>query len=120
MGTAEFGHELQPGPWQSIGSAQGALSASPETSCRQNRSLTLAQQAADHGDPSPIGDALILKEPKSEPQINAAQGKACRDARAASDAIDFNVGSSGTWVFPAGLKILNIMFNQIESSSRTS
>jgi len=90
MGTSEFGHQLQPGPLQPTGSAQGA-SASPET----HRSLMLAQQAADHGDPSAIGDALILKEPKPEPQINVAQVKACRDARATSDAIDFNVGSSG-------------------------
>jgi hypothetical protein len=111
MGTSEFGHQLQPGPLQPTGSAQGA-SASPET----HRSLMLAQQAADHGDPSAIGDALILKEPKPEPQINVAQVKACRDARATSDAIDFNVGSSGTWVFPVGLNILNIISNQIESS----
>jgi len=72
MGVADFGQELQPGPQRSTVSTQGALPTSPQTSRRQTRSLTLVQQAADHGDPAAINDAPILKEPKPEPQIDAA------------------------------------------------
>lgn len=88
MGAAQFGQQLQPGPRQCSVSTQGALPASPQTSRRQTRSLT-----ANYGDPSAIGDALILKEPKPDPDVNAAQGKACQ---AVPKAIHVNAGSSGT------------------------
>lgn len=68
MGVADFGQERQPGAQRSIVSTQGALPTSPQTSRRQTRSVRLAQQAADHGDPSAINDA----QPKPEPQIDTA------------------------------------------------
>ncbi|KAF8654043.1 hypothetical protein HU200_062189 [Digitaria exilis] len=88
MGAAQFGQQLQPGPRQCSVSTQGALPASPQTSRRQTRSLT-----ANYGDPSAIGDALILKEPKPDPDVKASQGKACQ---AVPKAIHLNAGSSGT------------------------
>nr|CAB3481773.1 unnamed protein product [Digitaria exilis] len=90
MGAAQFGQQLQPGPRQCSVSTQGALPASPQTSRRQTRSLT-----ANYGDPSAIGDALILKEPKPDPDVNASQGKACQ---AVPKAIHLNAGSSGAGV----------------------
>ncbi|CAL5014207.1 unnamed protein product [Urochloa decumbens] len=73
MGAAHFGQDLQPGPRQSTASTQGSVPTSPQTSRRQTRSLTIAQQAVDHGGPSAIGDALISKEPKPEPGTDAAR-----------------------------------------------
>ncbi|CAO2211861.1 unnamed protein product [Urochloa humidicola] len=73
MGAADFGQDLQPGPRQSTASTQGSLPTSPQTSRRQTRSLALAQKAADHGDPSAIGGALISKEPKPEPGTDATR-----------------------------------------------
>lgn len=104
MGAAQFGQQLQ----CSV-STQGALHASPQTSRRQDRSLALALQDANYGDPLAFSDALILKEPKPEPDVIAAQGKSYQ---AAPKAIHLNAGSSGTRVC---LAVLNIIFNFLQN-----
>ncbi|XP_062191430.1 histone-lysine N-methyltransferase SUVR4-like [Phragmites australis] len=110
MSVADSGQELQtfdigrkslePGPRQSTVSTQGVVPASPQTTRPQTRSLTLVQQAADHGGPSAIIDALLLNNPKPEPEIDAAQGSlsdgfTCQDVLDGPDARQLNIGSSG-------------------------
>ncbi|KAL6662046.1 hypothetical protein ACP70R_001430 [Stipagrostis hirtigluma subsp. patula] len=64
------------------------------------KALALAQQAAERGDPLAIVDALILKDPKPEPEIDVAQDSVsgaftCRDVPVVPDARPLNVCSSG-------------------------
>lgn len=115
MGTANFRSELQPfesGPRQSTVSTQGALPASPQTSRRQTRSLTVVPHAAGHEYPLAVNDALIVKEPKPEPEIDIAEVSVGdpltdRDFLACPDAIRLNDGSLGKGC----LAVLNIMFH---------
>lgn len=88
MGTANFRPELQP-PQQSTVSTQGALPTSPQTSRRQTRSLTVEPHAAGHEYPLAVNDALVVKEPKPEPQIDRAE-----DFVAGPNATQLNDGSS--------------------------
>ncbi|KAJ1269724.1 hypothetical protein BS78_07G232900 [Paspalum vaginatum] len=97
MAASDTGHELQPsgnsfgpGPHQ----PKVSTHASPQASRRQTRSLTLGQQAAaHHGDPPAIADALVLKEPKPEPQDGVGDTLTCKDVLAGPDVIPLNVGS---------------------------
>jgi hypothetical protein len=103
MGTANFRPEplpFEPGPQQSVVSTQGALPASPQGSRRQTRSLTVVPHAAGHEYPLAVDDALIVKEPKLEPQIDIAEVSVGdpltdRDFLAGPEAIRLNGGSSG-------------------------
>jgi hypothetical protein len=103
MGTANFRPEplpFEPGPQQSAVSTQGALPASPQGSRRQTRSLTVVPHAAGHEYPLAVDDALIVKEPKPEPQIDIAEVSVGdpltdRDFLAGPEAIRLNGGSSG-------------------------
>lgn len=100
------GKSLEPEPPQPTVPTQSAGPASPQPTRRQTRALTAAQQAADHGDPSAIvtykgdngsllenpEDALFLKEPKPEPEIDAFT---CPDVPVDPVAKQMNIGSSG-------------------------
>lgn len=115
MGTANFRSEPQPfepGPQQSTVSTQGALPASPQASRRQSRSLAVVPHAAGHEYPLAVDDALIVKEPKPEPQIDISEVSVGdpltdRDFLAGPDAIRLDDGSSGK----VCLAVLNIMFS---------
>ncbi|KAL6900625.1 hypothetical protein ACP4OV_005301 [Aristida adscensionis] len=98
-GASDFGQErplqsfeagrktLESGPQQSSGLTEDNIPASPLTTRQETRSLILAQEAAARGNPSAIIDALILKDPKPEPEID--------DIQTGPDAQQLNVRSSG-------------------------
>lgn len=108
------GKSLEPEPPQPTVPTQSAGPASPQPTRRQTRALTAAQQAADHGDPSAIvtykgdngsllenpEDALFLKEPKPEPEIDAFT---CPDVPVDPVAKQMNIGSSGIRVHLASI-----------------